>query len=98
MIDDQMRRHPSTLDHSPDELIRLAMACLDASHQCRFDDLQSAANALLDWAHIRSGGKLFDLDGVEYPLEIGRGGRQIVAARRGRRDRAAALDGVSAGL
>ena len=66
-----MDRHPSTLDHSPDTLIRLAEACRDASHEGdKFDELQEAANALQDWASLRLGDNLVGLEGERYPLPI----------------------------
>jgi hypothetical protein len=64
--------HPSTLDHSPQNLRRLSEACREAAEApwCDFDDMQDAANALLDWAMLREGVNLIGLDGVEYPLPI----------------------------
>ena len=64
--------HPSTLNHSPEALRRVASRCEEASHDLDelFDDLQDAANLLTDWALLREGYKLVGLDGTEYPLPV----------------------------
>lgn len=68
-----MDHHPSSLDHSPGTLRRIAEACEYASHDPRkadFDNLQTAANLLSDWASLREGNRLVGLDGTQYPLDM----------------------------
>lgn len=66
-----MERHPDTLDHSPDNIRAKADRCIIASHRLddMFDELQGAANLLNDWASLREGVSLVDVDGKFYPLE-----------------------------
>ena len=62
--------HPHTLDHSPETLRRLSSLARELSHNDtidHFDDLQDIANLLLDWAALRDGMALIDIQGKTYP-------------------------------
>jgi hypothetical protein len=62
--------HPSTLDHSPKTLLRLAHVAQKLSHVTddHFDDLQDISNLLMDWHAVRHGFRLVDMDGREYHI------------------------------